>query len=136
MTGLPPKPPGRGGRIGPLRFLSLLRKDILSAQSPRLYRAKMAEFRTPFFRSYVVNDPGLIRTVLQERPDDFPKSPHLAGALGPLLGNGLFLSDGADWARQSRTVAPLLEIEPRRALPCRRWPSRPRSRDGCRSECS
>ncbi|WP_371743831.1 cytochrome P450 [Mangrovicoccus sp. HB161399] len=121
MSVLPPKPPGRGGRIGALRFLALLRKDILSAQSPRLYRAKMAEFRTPFFRSYVVNDPGLVRTVLQDRPDDFPKSPHLAGVLGPLLGNGLFLSEGADWARQARTVAPLLEIEPRRALPHVHW---------------
>ena len=114
---LPPKPGGRLGRAGPLRFLWLLRRDILSAQSPRLYRAQMAEFRTPFWRSCVVNDPGLIRTILQDRPADFPKSPHLVAALTPLLGKGLFLATGTDWDRQARIMAPLIEADPRRALP-------------------
>jgi hypothetical protein len=28
----------------------------------------MAEFRTQFFRSYLVNDPALVKRVLKERP--------------------------------------------------------------------
>ena len=32
----------------------------------------MAEFKTPFFRSYLVNQPELIQLILKERPDDFP----------------------------------------------------------------
>ncbi len=40
---------------------ALFRADILSAQPARLYRAWMAEFRTPFFRSYLLNQPDLIR---------------------------------------------------------------------------
>jgi hypothetical protein len=43
------------------RHLRLFRRDILSAQPARLYRAWMAEFRTPFFRSYLCNDPALVR---------------------------------------------------------------------------
>lgn len=117
----PPKPHSRGGRAGVLRFLWLLRKDVLSAQSPRLYHAQMAEFRTPLFRSYVVNDPKILRVVLQERPEDFPKSPRMGAALRPLLGDGVFLAEGEDWRRLSAMVSPLIEAEPRRAFPHIYW---------------
>ena len=55
----------------------------------------MAEFRTPFFRSYLINQPELIRTVLKERPLDFPKSDRVSEGLRPLLGNAVFLTNGA-----------------------------------------
>ncbi|NOX72685.1 MAG: cytochrome P450, partial [Alphaproteobacteria bacterium] len=70
----PPKPASRPEKVSLLRHLLMFRKDIISAQPEKLYRAKMAEFRTPFFRSYLVNEPALVKTVLNERPDDFPKS--------------------------------------------------------------
>ena len=70
------------------------RPDILSAQPQRLYRAWMAEFRTPFFRSYLINQPDLIRTVLKERPLDFPKSDRVSEGLRPLLGNVVFVTNG------------------------------------------
>ena len=41
----------------------------------------MAEFRTPFFRSVLVNDPALVRLVLDERPRDFPKSDRAGAGL-------------------------------------------------------
>ncbi len=47
---LPPKPQAREGRVSLWRYMRLFRQDILSAQPARLYRAWMAEFRTPFFR--------------------------------------------------------------------------------------
>ena len=70
----PPKPSSRPDRVSLWHYVRLFRQDILSAQPARLYRAWMAEFRTPFFRSYMCNDPALVRRVLDERPDDFPKS--------------------------------------------------------------
>jgi hypothetical protein len=45
---IPPKPPARADRVSLWRYLRLFRADILSAQPARLYRAWMAEFRTPF----------------------------------------------------------------------------------------
>ena len=72
-----------------------LRRDILSAQLQRLYRAWMAEFCTPFFRSYMINQPELVKTVLKERPQDFPKSMRIAEGLRPLLGDSVFLTNGA-----------------------------------------
>ena len=109
MTRLPPKPAVRPDRVSLWRYLRLFRQDILSAQPARLYRAWMAEFRTPFFRSYLANQPELVRLVLKERPGDFPKSMRVAEGLRPLLGESVFLTNGATWARQRRIIDPAFE---------------------------
>ncbi len=112
MTGCPvhpPKPPSRPDRVSLWRYMRLFRADILSAQPARLYRAWMAEFRTPFFRSYLVNQPDLVAEVLKARPDDFPKSNRIAEGLRPLLGNSVFLTNGDVWKRQRRIIDPAFE---------------------------
>nr|WP_254441020.1 cytochrome P450 [Ruegeria atlantica] len=91
------------------RYLKLFRKDLLSAQPQRLYRAWMAEFRTPFFRSYMINQPELVETVLKQRPDDFPKSGRISEGLRPLLGDSVFLTNGETWKRQRRIIDPAFE---------------------------
>ncbi len=104
-----PKPTPRPDRVSLWRHLRLFRQDILSAQPARLYRAWMAEFRTPFFRSYLCNDPALIARVLTERPDDFPKSNRIREGLNPLLGNSVFVTNGAVWKHQRRIIDPAFE---------------------------
>lgn len=106
---LPPKPPSRPDKVSLWRYLQLFRRDILSAQPEKLYRAWMAEFRTPFFRSFLANDPELVRTVLTDRPDDFPKSDRVGAGLRPLLGNSVFLTNGEVWKRQRRIIDPAFE---------------------------
>ena len=103
---IPAKPPARPDKVSLFRYLKLFRADILSAQPAKLYRAWMAEFRTPFFRSYMVNDPELIRLVLNERPDDFPKSDRIGAGLRPLLGDSVFLTNGDLWKQQRRIIDP------------------------------
>lgn len=109
MSDLPPKPPARADRVSLLRYLRLFRNDILSAQPARLYRAWMAEFRTPFFRSYMINQPSLVDEVLKVRPMDFPKSDRVGEGLRPLLGNSVFLTNGDVWKRQRRIIDPAFE---------------------------
>lgn len=108
-TSLPPKPAARPEKVSLLRYLHLFRQDILSAQPAKLYRAWMAEFRTPFFRSYLMNQPELVKTVLKERPMDFPKSDRVGEGLRPLLGNSVFLTNGETWLRQRRIIDPAFE---------------------------
>ncbi|MFQ3255036.1 MAG: cytochrome P450 [Loktanella salsilacus] len=103
---IPAKPPARPDKVSLFRYLKLFRADILSAQPAKLYRAWMAEFRTPFFRSYMVNDPELIRLVLNERPDNFPKSDRIGAGLRPLLGDSVFLTNGDLWKQQRRIIDP------------------------------
>ena len=105
----PPKPPARPDRVSLWRYAKLFREDILSAQPARLYRAWMAEFKTPFFRSYLMNQPELVKTVLKDRPDDFPKSDRIGEGLRPLLGNSVFLTNGETWKRQRRIIDPAFE---------------------------
>ncbi|MFN3643398.1 MAG: cytochrome P450 [Gemmobacter sp.] len=106
---IPPKPASRPDRVSLWRYLRLFRADLLSAQPARLYRAWMAEFRTPFFRSYLCNDPALVALVLKQRPDDFPKSNRIREGLAPLLGNSVFVTNGETWKRQRRIIDPAFE---------------------------
>ena len=105
----PPKPEPREDKVSFLGHLRAFRRDILSSQPARLYRAWMAEFRTPFFRSYLCNDPLLVRRVLDERPADFPKSDRVTEGLRPLLGRSVFVTNGEEWLRQRRIIDPAFE---------------------------
>lgn len=106
---IPPKPPARPEKVSLWRYMKLFRVDILSAQPAKLYRAWMAEFKTPFFRSYLANDLELVKRVLKDRPDDFPKSDRIGAGLRPLLGNSVFLTNGEVWKRQRRIIDPAFE---------------------------
>ncbi|WP_298256598.1 cytochrome P450 [uncultured Litoreibacter sp.] len=106
---IPPKPPSRPEKVSLLKYVRLFRQDILSAQPAKLYRAWMAQFKTPFFRSYMINQPSLVKTVLNQRPRDFPKSDRIGAGLRPLLGNSVFLTNGETWERQRRIIDPAFE---------------------------
>ena len=106
---LPPKPKARKGRVPLWGYFRQFKKDILSAQPAHLYRAWMAEMRTPFFRSYLCNDPELVNLVLKQRSHDFPKSERIRVGLKPLLGESVFISNGKTWTRQRRIIDPAFE---------------------------
>lgn len=106
---IPPKPAARPEKTTLRNYVKLFRSDILSAQPAKLYRAWMAEFKTPFFRSYMVNQPDLVRYVLREHNDDFPKSSRVSEGLRPLLGESVFLTNGEKWKRQRRIIDPAFE---------------------------
>lgn len=105
----PPMPEHRPDRVPFWRHLAMFRRDILSTQPARLYRAKMAEVKLPFVHSVTVNTPELVRLVLQDRPRDFPKSDRVREGLRLLLGNSVFVTNGDDWARQRRIIDPAFE---------------------------
>ncbi len=69
----------------------------------------MAEMRTPFFRSYLCNDPALVDLVLKARASDFPKSERIRVGLKPLLGESVFITNGDLWAYQRRIIDPAFE---------------------------
>ena len=106
---IPPKPPARADKVSLLTYLRLFRADILSAQPARLYHAWMAEFRTLFFHSFLINDPALIARVLTDEPELFPKSNRIREGLTPLLGNSVFVTNGDAWKRQRRIIDPAFE---------------------------
>ncbi|MEM6941877.1 MAG: cytochrome P450 [Pseudomonadota bacterium] len=106
---LPPKPASRPDHVSLWRYAKLFRQDILSAQPERLYRARMAEFRTPFFRSFLINQPDLIQNVLQTSPQNFPKSDRISEGLRPLLGDAVFVTNGPRWRGQRALIDPAFQ---------------------------
>jgi cytochrome P450 len=54
----------------------------------------------------LVNRPALIREVLVDRADEFPKSDLMVDALDPLVGQSMFTSSGQQWQQQRRMIDP------------------------------
>lgn len=105
----PPLPPSRPEDQGFLKSWRAARRNLFEALPERLYRAWLAEARTPFFTSYLANQPELVRRILVERPGDFPKSPLQGRVLGDLLGQSVFVTNGDQWERQRRIIDPAFE---------------------------
>lgn len=104
-----PKPDSNEGRSSLFRLVRGFRRDLLSTFPKRIYRAWMAEYRNPLIHSFICNDPALVRLILQERPDDFPKSSRLREGLAPLLGQSVFVTNGEEWRHQRRIIDPAFE---------------------------
>ncbi|MEM7178167.1 MAG: cytochrome P450 [Pseudomonadota bacterium] len=102
----PPIPPSRPEGQSFLQSWRAARRNIFAALPKRLYRAWLAEAKTPWFRSYLVNQPELVRRILIEEPSQFPKSDLQARVLGDLLGRSVFVTNGAEWERQRRLIDP------------------------------
>jgi len=120
MNKTPPKPASRPDNIGIFQRITLFRKDMFSSQPARLYRAWMAETRTPFYRSFLVNDPALVKRILIEEPDNFPKSEVVADTLRALLGESIFATNGEQWRHQRDIINPAFKGCPRQAFGCMR----------------
>ncbi len=102
-------PESRPEGAGVISMWHRARRNLFAALPAKLYRAWLAEMRTPFYSSYLANDPTLVRTALQERPMDFPKSEIIRAAIGDLLGRSVFVTNGAEWQRQRRIIDPAFE---------------------------
>lgn len=112
-----PKPASRPDDAGWFVRIKLFREDMFSSQPARLYHAWMAEMRGPFYRSFLVNDPKLVRRILVEEPDKFPKSSIIHDSLRGLLGESVFVTNGEVWKRQRRIIDPAFEGSAKAGFP-------------------
>ncbi|WP_026605943.1 cytochrome P450 [Methylocapsa acidiphila] len=96
-------------RFGLIEFIRRLREDRLSVIAPESYRRNLIRNRIFFLDSFVVNKPEYIEHVLLSNHRNYVKSQLARTLLGPLLGNGLLLSEGAFWRRQRAIAAPAFQ---------------------------
>lgn len=102
----PAYPPPRKSRTGIWKFFFSARHSWLDSLYERSYRMQMGEVHLPGVDLYMVNDPVVVKRVLQEESADFPKSALLGDALRPLLGDSVFTTNGSTWQRQREMMAP------------------------------
>ncbi len=76
------------------------RRSWLDGLFERSYHMKMGEIHLPGLDLYMVNEPKLVRQVLVDEANDFPKHIMLGKALKPLLGESIFTTNGLQWQRQ------------------------------------
>ena len=85
------------------------RRSWLDSLYQRSYVMKMGEVHLPGVDLYMVNEPSLVRQVMVDQADLFPKHDMLGDALRPLLGDSIFTTNGAVWQRQRALMDPSFE---------------------------
>ena len=62
-------------------------------------------------RVFVCNSPDTVAQAFIAMHSSFErKSPQMRNALSPLIGDGLFVSDGATWKQRRRMVVPVVHV--------------------------
>ena len=105
----PVMPPERPEKLAFWRIWWRARRNLFAALPRKLYRAWLTEVRTPFYTAYMPNQPDLVRRILIEQPQAFPKSEVVRRSIGDLLGRSVFVTNGVVWERQRRIIDPAFE---------------------------
>lgn len=101
----PPAPTPVGLKSIFLRVFTSKKSDILHYIPEKAFNIFMG--KAPFTSKraiYLVNDPNMIRHVMVDQVDDYPKSDLVTDSLMPLVGDSIFTVSGEQWKRQNRMI--------------------------------
>lgn len=102
-----PAPPA--GHFGAVERLLSARRSLIGAFSEADYVSGCGSMRVLGRRVILVNSPETIKHVMVTNHDNYErKSPQLRRALKPIVGDGLFISDGETWKRRRPLVADIV----------------------------
>lgn len=73
------------------------------------YRILMGRLPLGLRDIFFVNGSGTVREILNKDADNYPKSRQMYRALQPLVGDGIFISNGLTWQRRRKMVNPAFE---------------------------
>jgi len=96
-------------RYGPIEFFRRMRTDQLSLLVPEVFGRNIVYNRLLFLHNFLINKPEYIEHVLLTNHANYGKSRFLRRMLGPVLGEGLLISEGKLWQRQRRIAAPAFQ---------------------------
>ena len=105
---VPPVPMGPEGPRPWYRVLRDVRSNALNLWGPAAYREGVLAQRFFGRTRILLNDPAAIHHVLVDNTANYRRSPATVRILRPIVGDGLFLSEGESWKHQRRTIAPAL----------------------------
>ncbi|MEO1309384.1 MAG: cytochrome P450 [Pseudomonadota bacterium] len=80
--------------------------DLLSLMPGAAYRMKHGQLGYSRRSIVLFNDPVLVREILNDPGEAFPKSDLMVNALEALIGDSIFVSDGPKWRRQRAMIDP------------------------------
>ena len=103
---VPPTASWPGRPLTGLRLIQAMRRNMLSIWGPRAYELPIIHGKLYGRERILVNDPAAIRRVLIENPAGYEKPAPTRRLTRPIIGEGVFLSEGAEWKRQRRVLSP------------------------------
>lgn len=80
--------------------------NLLNLLPAAAYRMDAGELGYSLRSIKLFNDPALVRQILNDDGEMFPKSDLMVGALEPLIGGSMFVTDGPKWKRQRAMIDP------------------------------
>ncbi|MEL6323460.1 MAG: cytochrome P450 [Pseudomonadota bacterium] len=80
--------------------------DLLSLLPAEAFRMDAGELGYSRRSIKLFNHPDLVREIMMDADEIFPKSDLMVGALEPLIGDSIFVSDGPRWRRQRAMIDP------------------------------
>ncbi len=89
-----------------LKYLLRARNNIVAMWPKSFYRKEFIPVRCLWRWMFIVNCPAGVQRVMVSNERNYRKSPANTQTLKPLLGNGLFVSDGELWTRQRKIASP------------------------------
>ncbi len=101
-------------REGSLRWQDWVRfrQNMLTIWTDKSYRARRLSFNLLNQHYFICNSADTVRRVFLEKNNDYDrKGPQMRNALEPLLGDGLFVSDGDLWRERRKSCSPPFEKE-------------------------
>ena len=106
---LTPYPPRPRRPLGPIAALATARRNFLAVFEEKCFEYQTFSTRMLSRRVFVCNSPDTVAQAFIAMHDSFErKTPQMRHALTPLLGDGLFISDGDTWRQRRRIVAPIV----------------------------
>lgn len=100
---MPPQPPDD---VSGLRILSRLRHNGFAAFPARCIREPVISLRVAAKSLTLATGPEVVKTVLLTEADKFQRLRMGRKILGPIVGNGILVSEGDIWRERRRAMAP------------------------------
>jgi cytochrome P450 len=101
-----PEPLDRSSKRSLWNLFKRGRRSWLATLYEGSYSGKISRVRLPGVQLFLVKFPDLIKEVLVDKFDKFPKHELSETALKPLLGESIFTTNGPVWERQRRMLDP------------------------------
>jgi cytochrome P450 len=108
---VPPYPRRPRRALSALAALCTARRNVLAIWEERCFEWEFFSARVLNRMLFVCNSPDTVERAFIASHDSFNrKSPQMRHGLAPLLGDGLFISDGDTWRHRRRIVAPIVHV--------------------------
>lgn len=103
---IPPKPNSLWSVAALIRVLWRGDGNLLELLPAAAYRFKVGNLGYSRRSTVLFNDPELVREIMKDPQEVFPKSDLMVSALEPLIGESIFVTDGEKWRRQRAMIDP------------------------------